>query len=112
MLDDNDEKMTESEPEPNVGRFSEPASAHDAISEKSPTVGRFSEPASAHDAISEKSPTVDRFSEPATQESGVEMPKIIPFSTLARCGDEVWIETGGQIYRLRKTRQGKLILTK
>ena len=40
------------------------------------------------------------------------LPKIIPFSSLARCGDEVWIETGGQVYRLRKTRQGKLILTK
>ena len=41
-----------------------------------------------------------------------ELPKIIPFSTLARCGDEVWIETEGQVYRLRRTRQGKLILTK
>lgn len=40
------------------------------------------------------------------------MPKIIRFDTLARCGDEVWIENEGQIYRLRKTRQGKLILTK
>jgi hemin uptake protein HemP len=47
---------------------------------------------------------------PATAQP--ELPKIIPFSSLARCGDEVWIETGGQVYRLRKTRQGKLILTK
>lgn len=39
-------------------------------------------------------------------------PKIIPFSGLVRCGDEVWIENEGQIYRLRRTRQGKLILTK
>ena len=40
------------------------------------------------------------------------LPKIIKFDTLARCGDEVWIEHNGQIYRLRKTRQDKLILTK
>ena len=42
----------------------------------------------------------------------VQLPKIISFDTLARCGDEIWIENSGQIYRLRKTRQGKLILTK
>jgi len=41
-----------------------------------------------------------------------ELPKIIKFESLARCGDEVWIEHNGQIYRLRKTRQEKLILTK
>jgi hemin uptake protein HemP len=40
------------------------------------------------------------------------LPKIIRFDALARCGDEIWIENDGQIYRLRKTRQGKLILTK
>ena len=40
------------------------------------------------------------------------LPKIVPFSELARCGDELWIEHEGQLYRLRKTRQGKLILTK
>jgi hemin uptake protein HemP len=34
------------------------------------------------------------------------------FDTLTRCGDEVWIENNGQVYRLRRTRQGKLILTK
>ena len=38
--------------------------------------------------------------------------KIIPFEDLARCGEEVWIENNGEIYRLRRTRQGKLILTK
>ena len=38
--------------------------------------------------------------------------KIISFKELCRCGDEVWIENEGEIYRLRKTRQGKLILTK
>ncbi len=41
-----------------------------------------------------------------------QLPKIIKFESLARCGDEIWIESEGQIYRLRKTRQGKLILTK
>ncbi len=39
-------------------------------------------------------------------------PKIIAFRELCRCGEEVWIENDGQIYRLRRTRQGKLILTK
>jgi hemin uptake protein HemP len=46
---------------------------------------------------------------------GVEMgllSKIIKFDSLARCGDEVWIENNGQLYRLRRTKQGKLILTK
>jgi hemin uptake protein HemP len=38
--------------------------------------------------------------------------KIVRFADLARCGDEIWIELEGQLYRLRKTRQGKLILTK
>lgn len=40
------------------------------------------------------------------------IPKIISFAELCRCGDEVWIENDGAIYRLRRTRQGKLILTK
>ncbi len=40
------------------------------------------------------------------------LPKVIGFESLARCGEEVWIENNGQIYRLRRTRQGKLILTK
>ena len=40
------------------------------------------------------------------------LPKIISFDSIARCGDEVWIESDGKIYRLRKTKQGKLILTK
>lgn len=40
------------------------------------------------------------------------LPKIINFESLARCGEEIWIENNGQIYRLRRTRQGKLILTK
>jgi hemin uptake protein HemP len=40
------------------------------------------------------------------------VPKIIKFDSLARCGEEIWIENNGQIYRLRRTKQGKLILTK
>ena len=40
------------------------------------------------------------------------LPKIISFETLVRCGNEIWIECNSQIYRLRKTRSGKLILTK
>jgi len=40
------------------------------------------------------------------------LPKIIPFRDLCRCGDEVWIEHEGQLYRLRCTKQGKLLLTK
>lgn len=40
------------------------------------------------------------------------LPKIVSFRSLCRCGDEVWIENEGTLYRLRRTRQGKLILTK
>ncbi len=52
--------------------------------------------------------------EPAASDKANEpvLPKIISFDSLARCGDEIWIENVGQIYRLRRTRQGKLILTK
>ncbi|EMI20463.1 hemic uptake protein hemP [Rhodopirellula maiorica SM1] len=39
-------------------------------------------------------------------------PKIVRFKDLSRCGDEIWIEHEGMLYRLRETRQGKLILTK
>lgn len=42
----------------------------------------------------------------------VQLPKIIKFQELVRCGDEIWIEHSGQLYRLRKTKQDKLILTK
>jgi len=38
--------------------------------------------------------------------------KVVRFRDICRCGDEVWIENEGQLYRLRRTRQGKLILTK
>lgn len=40
------------------------------------------------------------------------LPKIISFDELSRCGEEVWIENRGDLYRLRRTKQGKLILTK
>ena len=52
---------------------------------------------------------------PAAGESAgaaASLPKIIPFSSLVRCGDEVWIEHAGSLYRLRRTKQDKLILTK
>ena len=39
-------------------------------------------------------------------------PKVIEFDDLTRCGNEVWIRNGGLLYRLQRTRQGKLILTK
>lgn len=48
----------------------------------------------------------------STADSVHALPKIVSFKTLARCGEEIWIENEGQIYRLRRTRQGKLILTK
>lgn len=38
--------------------------------------------------------------------------KIIRFDQLTRCGKEVWIEYEGQLYRLRTTRHGKLVLSK
>ena len=41
-----------------------------------------------------------------------QLPKIFQFKDLAVCGDEIWIENNGQLYRLRQTKQGKLILTK
>ena len=52
--------------------------------------------------------------EPASDSSRVapKFPKIVSFNDLCRCGEEVWIENDGQVYRLRRTRQGKLILTK
>ncbi|WP_047815136.1 hemin uptake protein HemP [Rhodopirellula islandica] len=56
-------------------------------------------------------PAVESVPSETTMSTGG-MPKIIRFEALARCGGEIWIENEGQIYRLRKTRQGKLILTK
>ena len=48
----------------------------------------------------------------AVDPAEAKLPKIIAFEELARCGEEVWIENRGDLYRLRRTRQGKLILTK
>ncbi len=48
----------------------------------------------------------------APSQLGVKLPKIIRFSELAVCGEEVWIDNNGELYRLRRTRSGKLILTK
>ncbi len=56
--------------------------------------------------------TLPAESEQSVSAAAAGLPKIIRFASLARCGDEIWIENDGQIYRLRKTRQGKLILTK
>jgi hemin uptake protein HemP len=36
----------------------------------------------------------------------------LSFNELANGSEEVWIEGGGQLYRLRQTKQNKLILTK
>lgn len=44
--------------------------------------------------------------------AGPKLPKIVRFADLAVCGDELWIENNGELYRLRRTRLGKLILTK
>ncbi len=46
------------------------------------------------------------------EKSNANLPKLICFDELARCGEEVWIVNRGDLYRLRRTKQGKLILTK
>ncbi|MCH2183481.1 MAG: hemin uptake protein HemP [Mariniblastus sp.] len=38
--------------------------------------------------------------------------RVLPFEDLAGASEEVWIENKGQLYRLQRTKQGKLILTK
>lgn len=40
------------------------------------------------------------------------LPNVVRFEELNPQGEEIWIENDGQVYRLRRTRQGKLILTK
>jgi len=64
----------------------------------------------------EPNPSKEQISLPHTPMGRLEglasIPKIISFAELCRCGDEIWIENEGAIYRLRRTRQGKLILTK
>ena len=46
------------------------------------------------------------------QGGALELPKIVSFKDLTHCGEELWIEHHGQLYRLRQTKAGKLILTK
>lgn len=50
----------------------------------------------------------------STDDPGPSLPvrKVLRFRDLATCGDEIWIEHDGQLYRLQQTRQGKLVLTK
>ena len=65
--------------------------------------------------MDEQEPTGEKMPAPAVElvpADAAKLPKIIRFDELARCGDEIWIENDGQLYRLRKTKQGKLILTK
>ncbi|MFK8111173.1 MAG: hemin uptake protein HemP [Rubripirellula sp.] len=63
-----------------------------------------------------KNPEVNEPSKPDAESRSdspmLRMPKVISFNSLAPCGDEIWIENNGQLYRLRRTSQGKLILTK
>ena len=57
--------------------------------------------------------TTNRHSEILAQaEVQSKLPKIVNFEDLAVCGEEIWIENNGDLYRLRRTKQGKLILTK
>ena len=65
-------------------------------------------PESDSSPVSREPATKDKPAPPPTPN----LPKVISFDSLTRCGDEIWIENAGQIYRLRRTRQGKLILTK
>ncbi len=37
---------------------------------------------------------------------------VVPSDELFRGGDELWISHRGEVYRLRKTRLGRLLLTK
>lgn len=68
---------------------------------------------SLNEALMSNEPPNDPLSDvPDSEDFADRLPKIIPFEQLARCGEEIWIECNGQIYRLRRTRQGKLILTK
>ncbi len=74
------------------------------------------DPKPALDSVSIPSvrPVDPETEDPAHGDSGAatSLPKIVKFEALSRCGDEIWIENNGQIYRLRRTKQGKLILTK
>ncbi len=67
-------------------------------------------PDSGNENLNSNGPRGKPKGEKAASELG--LPKIIHFNSLVRCGDEIWIECEGQIYRLRRTKQGKLVLTK
>ena len=75
-------------------------------------MNRFNNPEPDPEPKQDAAPSSDLPEELAAAEANPLLPKIISFETLARCGDEIWIENNGQIYRLRRTKQGKLILTK
>jgi hemin uptake protein HemP len=75
----------------------------------SPSTSPSTSPSSAAVSIARNEPNPG--GEPSA-ELVSRLPKIVHFRELCRCGDEVWIENEGQLYRLRRTRQGKLILTK
>jgi len=55
---------------------------------------------------------IDRSDEQQNEKPEASLPKIIRFEELVVCGDEVWIQFQGQLYRLRRTKHDKLILTK
>lgn len=46
------------------------------------------------------------------KQDGHKQPRILTSSDLLQGSREVWIEHDGQLYRLRLTSRGKLILTK
>ena len=76
-------------------------------SSQNPTDPADQQPPGSHASTSEPAST-----DPSSDQAMPRLPKIIPFRDLCRCGDEVWIEHEGQLYRLRCTKQGKLLLTK
>jgi hemin uptake protein HemP len=73
-----------------------------------PTQSSNNEGGDPNNQESEKSPA----SNPAIAPYTRNFPKIIRFDEIVACGDEVWIDNHGELYRLRRTRAGKLILTK
>jgi hemin uptake protein HemP len=59
-----------------------------------------------------KPATLPPASKPATPRHPVIEPRPLDSAALFGAGDEVRITHGSETYRLRRTRQGKLILTK
>jgi len=93
------------EPQPNPAGHDHPAHAGAMVGTDQTAHDRGAETSNRP----EQDPASDRPEQDAAADA---LPKMIRFEHLSRCGDEVWIENMGQIYRLRRTRQGKLILTK